>query len=111
MNRPAVSRLSTRSLLVAIGTLPHRDERMMQLQRWTGSSSLAVLTPTSEHCCTATRPGMSSAGCGPHRRCRHYLRPVTAAKRNIKAAVAPLDWLAARELTRHRRLAAILMPG
>lgn len=89
-----------RSLLVAIGTLPHRDERMMQLQRWT-AELIACRADADErallhryaawHVIRRLRGRIGDADT--------TYGQVTAAKRNIKAAVALLDWLAARELT------------
>jgi hypothetical protein len=89
-----------RSLLVAIGTLPHRDERVIRLQRWT-ADVIAGRADTDErnllhrhavwHVIRRLRGRVGNADTTQEQ--------VTAAKGNIKAAVALLDWLAARELT------------
>lgn len=89
-----------RSVLVAIGTLPHRDEQMIRLQRWT--ADLIVARADAEernllhryavwHVIRRLRGRLGDAD-------TTYGQAV-AAKRNIKAAVALLDWLTARGLT------------
>ena len=89
-----------RSVLVAIGTLPVRDEQMSRLERW-----IALVT--------AGRPDPGQrqllhryAVWHVIRRLRARLRgehaahnQVVAAQRIIKAAVALLDWLTAHDLT------------
>ena len=52
-----------RSVLVAIGTLPARDEQMSRLERWTARSSPSAPTLASSSWRTATPSGTSSAGC------------------------------------------------
>jgi hypothetical protein len=89
-----------RSVLVAIGTLPHRDEQMIRLQRWT--ADLIVARADAEernllhryavwHVIRRLRSRLGDAD-------TTYGQAV-AAKRNIKAAVALLDWLTAHGLT------------
>ena len=89
-----------RSVLVAIGTLPARDEQMCRLERWIARV-------------IAGRPGPGQqqllhryAVWHVIRRLRARLRgehathsQVVAAQRIIKAAVALLDWLTAHDLT------------
>ena len=89
-----------RSVLVAIGTLPHRDEQMIRLQRWT--ADLIVARADSEERKLLNRYAVWHV----IRRLRSRLGAAdttygqaVAAKRNIKAAVALLDWLTARGLT------------
>ncbi|MBV8349642.1 MAG: hypothetical protein JOZ49_19590 [Mycolicibacterium sp.] len=89
-----------RSVLVAIGVLPHRDERMIQLQRW--SAELIAGRGDAEERSLLHR----SAVWHVIRRLRGRIgdadathRQVVAAKRNIKGAVALLDWLTAKGLS------------
>jgi len=89
-----------RSVLVAIGTLPHRDEQMIRLQRWT--AHLIVARADSEERNLLNRYAVWHV----IRRLRSRLGDAdttygqaVAAKRNIKAAVALLDWLTAHGLT------------
>lgn len=89
-----------RSVLVAIGTLPHRDEQMIRLQRW-AADLIAARADTEErnllhryavwHVIRRLRSRLGDAD-------TTYGQAV-AAKRNIKAAAALLDWLTARGLT------------
>lgn len=89
-----------RSVLVAIGTLPHRDEQMIRLQRWAGDL-IAARADTDErnllhrysvwHVIRRLRSRLGDAD-------TTYGQAV-AAKRNIKAAAALLDWLTGRGLT------------
>ncbi|HEY3259028.1 MAG TPA: hypothetical protein VGJ95_01980 [Pseudonocardiaceae bacterium] len=92
-----------RSVLVAVGTLPHRDEHMARLQRW--------ITRT-----IAERPDHDQRKMLHRYAVWHVLRRLrgrlagadtthdqtVAARRNIKAAIALLDWLT----TQGRTLAA-----
>jgi hypothetical protein len=89
-----------RSLLVAIGALPHRDERMIQLQRWT--AELIAERPDADERSVLHRYAIWHV----IRRLRGRIGDAdttygqaVAAKRNIRAAVALLDWLTAKELT------------
>ena len=89
-----------RSVLVASGTLPARDEHLIQLERWIGQA-------------VAARPDAgqmqllhSYAVWHVLRRLRQRLRGTPAthnqaytARHHITAAIAFLDWLAARGLT------------
>jgi hypothetical protein len=89
-----------RSVLVAIGTLPARDEQMCRLERWI----VLVIAGRPD-------PGQQQllhryAVWHVIRRLRARLRgehathsQVVAAQRIIKAAVALLDWLTAHDLT------------
>jgi hypothetical protein len=88
-----------RSVLVAIGSLPRRDEHMVRLQRWT--------TRTIAERADAEQRQLLHRYAVWHviRRLRGRLRDaettheqVVAAQRNIRAAVALLDWLASRGL-------------
>jgi len=89
-----------RSVLVAIGTLPHRDEQMIRLQRWT-TDLIAARADAEErnllhryavwHVIRRLRSRLGAAD-------TTYGQAV-AAKRNIKAAAALLDWLTAHGLT------------
>jgi hypothetical protein len=89
-----------RSLLVAIGALPHRDERMIQLQCWTADLIAGRADPDERsllhryaiwHVIRRLRGRIGDADT--------TYGQATAAKRNIKAAVALLDWLATKDLT------------
>ena len=89
-----------RSVLVAIGTLPARDEQLSRLERWTARV-------------IAERPDLGQqqllhryAVWHVTRRLRGRLGTahathgqVVAAQRNIRAAIALLGWLTARDLT------------
>jgi hypothetical protein len=89
-----------RSVLVAIGTLSHRDEQMIRLHRWT-TDLIAARADTEErnllHRCAVwhvirrlrSRLGDADTTYGQ----------AVVAKRNIKAAAALLDWLAAHGQT------------
>ena len=89
-----------RSVLVAIGTLPYRDEQMARLHRWT-ADFVAARADAEErnllhryavwHVIRRLRVRLGGAA-------TTYGQAV-AAKRNIKAAAALLDWLTARGLT------------
>ena len=89
-----------RSVLVAIGTLPHRDEQMLRLQRWTAELIAARPDPEERNLLhryavwhvirrLRSRVGDADTTYGQAR----------AAKRNIKSAAALLDWLAAHGLS------------
>jgi hypothetical protein len=89
-----------RSVLVAIGSLPRRDEHMARLQRWT--------TRTIAERADVEQRQLLDRYAVWHviRRLRGRLRDaettheqVVAAQRNIRAAIALLDWLASRGLT------------
>ncbi|HEY3034447.1 MAG TPA: hypothetical protein VGJ54_07295, partial [Streptosporangiaceae bacterium] len=89
-----------RSVLVAIGSLPRRDEHMARLQRWT--------TRTITERADAEQRQLLHRYAVWHviRRLRGRLRDaettheqVVAAQRNIRAALALLNWLASRGLT------------
>jgi hypothetical protein len=89
-----------RSVLVAIGTLPHRDEQMLRLQRW--AAELVAARPDSEERHLLHRYAVW-----------HVIRRLRArigggvttygqarsAKRSIKSAAALLDWFADQNLT------------
>jgi hypothetical protein len=86
--------------LVAIGTLPHRDEHMIRLQRW-------ITRAITE------RPDADERKLLHHYAVWHVVRRLrgrladadtthdqaVAAQRNIKAAIVLLNWLAAHGLT------------
>jgi hypothetical protein len=89
-----------RSVLVAIGTLPHRDEQMLRLQRWTAALIAERADPEERSLLhryavwhvirrLRTRVGDTDTTYGQAR----------VAKRSIKSATALLDWLAAQNLT------------
>jgi hypothetical protein len=89
-----------RSVLVAIGSLPRRDEHMARLQRWT-SGIIAQRTDAAQrqllhryavwHVIRRLRGRLGDAH-ATHEQ-------IIAAQRNIRAALALLDWLASRDLT------------
>ena len=87
-------------MLVATGTLPGRDEHLAQLERWISSAVAACTDPAGKevlhryaiwHVLRRLRHRISG------RQATHSQAAV--ARRNIQAAVAFLDWLAARGLT------------
>jgi hypothetical protein len=89
-----------RSILVAIGTLPHRDEQLLRLQRWTAELVAQRTDPDERsllhryavwHVIRRLR-GRIVDGDTTYGQAR-------AAKLSIKSAAALLDWLAARNLT------------
>jgi len=89
-----------RSVLVAIGTLPVRDEQMARLERWT--SQIIGEQPDPARQQLMHRYAVWHVT----RRLRNRLRgshathnQVVAAERNIRAADALLDWLTVRDLT------------
>jgi uncharacterized protein YidB (DUF937 family) len=89
-----------RTILVATGTLPPRDEQLTRLEAWISRSVAARPDPEQR------RLLHRYATWHVTRRLRGRLAgaPAThgqalAAKRNIKAAIALLDWLTARGLT------------
>ncbi|MEY8014947.1 hypothetical protein [Mycobacterium servetii] len=88
-----------RSVLVAIGTLPHRDEQMLRLQRWTAALITERVDPEERGLLhryavwhvirrLRARVGDTDTTYGQAR----------AAKRSIRSAAALLDWLAAHNL-------------
>ena len=89
-----------RSVLVATGTLPERDEQMSRLERWTAWVIAEYPDPGQQQVLYryavwhVTRRLRARLG-GSH--ATH--NQVVAAQRHIKAAVALLDWLSARDLT------------
>ena len=89
-----------RSVLVAIGTLPARDEQMSRLERWIALVIAGRPDPGQQQLLHRY------AVWHVIRRLRARLRgehathdQVVAAQRIIKAAVALLDWLTAHDLT------------
>jgi hypothetical protein len=89
-----------RSVLVGTGALPGRDEHLAQLQRWAGTAVAGRPDPGQKE--VLHRYAVWHV----LRRLRHRIRGTHAthgqaavARRNIQAAVAFLDWLAARGLT------------
>jgi hypothetical protein len=89
-----------RSVLVSTGTLPARDEHLAQLERWISGAVAARTDPADKE--VLHRYAVWHV----LRRLRHRIRGLQAthgqaavARRNIQAAVAFLDWLAARGLT------------
>ena len=89
-----------RSVLVAIGTLPERDEQMSRLERWTAWVIAECPDPGQQQVLYryavwhVTRRLRARLG-GSH--ATH--NQVVAAQWHIKAIVALLDWLSARDLT------------
>ena len=89
-----------RSVLVAAGALPVRDEHLAQLERWTAHTVAARADPQEKEILHRY------AAWHVLRRLRHRIRGTHAthgqacvARRNITAAVTFLNWLAARDLT------------
>jgi hypothetical protein len=89
-----------RSVLVATGAPPARDEHFVQLEHWTAQTVASRADPQEKEILHryAAWHGL--------RRLRHRIRGTHAtcgqadvARRNIAAAVTFLDWLAARDLT------------
>jgi hypothetical protein len=89
-----------RSVLVAIGTLPARDEQMSRLERWIAWVIAERPDPGQQqllhryaiwHVIRRLRARLGGAHATHHQ--------IVAAQRNIKAAVALLDWLTAHDLT------------
>jgi hypothetical protein len=89
-----------RSVLVATGTLPPRDEQMTRLERWISWAIAERPDPGQRqllhryaiwHVVRRLRSRLGGA---------HATRgQVVVAQRNVKAAIALLDWLTARDLT------------
>jgi hypothetical protein len=89
-----------RSVLVATGALPARDEHFIQLERWTTQTVAGRADPQEKEILHRY------AAWHVLRRLRHRIRGTHAthgqagvARRNITAAVAFLNWLTARDLT------------
>jgi hypothetical protein len=89
-----------RSVLVATGTLPPRDEQMTRLERWIAQAIASRPDPSQQqllhryaiwHVIRRLRSRLGTAHAT-------YSQAV-AARRNIKAATVLLDWLTARGLT------------
>ena len=89
-----------RSVLVAIGTLPARDDQMSRLERWIAWVIAERPDPGQQqllhryavwHVIRRLRARLGGGHATHHQ--------VVAAQRNIKAAVVLLDWLTARDLT------------
>jgi hypothetical protein len=70
-----------RSVLVATGALPARDEHFVQLERWTTQTVAGRADPREKRSCTATRPGTSCAGgaTGPAASTRPAAKPASPA--------------------------------
>ena len=97
---PSKTLTHLRSVLVGTGALPGRDEHLVQLERWITSAVAARADPQEK--AVLHRYAVWHV----LRRLRHRIRGAHAthgqaavARRNIQAAVAFLDWLAARGLT------------
>ncbi len=89
-----------RSVLVAVGTLPPRDEQMARLERWIAGAIAERVDPDEQQLLHRY------AVWHVLRRLRHRLGgtattygQIVAAQRNIKAATIVLDWLTTRGLT------------
>ena len=89
-----------RSVLVATGALPARDEHLVQLERWITQTVAGRVDPQEKEILHRY------AAWHVLRRLRHRIRGTHAthgqagvARRNITAAVTFLNWLAARDLT------------
>jgi len=91
-----------RAILVATGALPPRDEHLARLERWISWSVAERPDPDQRqllhryavwHVLRRLRTRLNSA------HATTTAGQVTAAQRNIKAAIALLDWLTARDLT------------
>jgi len=91
-----------RAILVATGALPPRDEHLARLESWISWSIAERPDPEQRqllhryavwHVLRRLRTRLNSA------HATTTAGQVTAAQRNIKAAIALLDWLTARDLT------------
>jgi hypothetical protein len=89
-----------RSVLVAIGTLPHRDEQMARLERWITTATGSRGDPSQQHMLhhyavwhllrrLRRRTGSTDTTHGQ----------LVGVRQHVKAAIAFLDWLTARDLT------------
>jgi hypothetical protein len=87
-------------VLVATGTLPPRDEQMTRLERWITRTIADRPDPGQQHLLHRYAVWHVVRRLRARLRGRHATyNQVVAAKRNIRAAVALLDWLTARDLT------------
>lgn len=89
-----------RSILVAVGTLPPRDEQMARLERWVTSTIAQRADPDEQH--LLRRYALWHI----LRRLRRRLNGAHAthsqlvtARQHVRAAITLLDWLAANNLT------------
>jgi hypothetical protein len=89
-----------RAVLVAVGTLPHRDEQMTRLERWITSVTAGRDDPDQQH--------MLHRYAVWHllRRLRRRTEgtatthdQLAGVRQHVKAAIGLLDWLTARDLT------------
>lgn len=89
-----------RSVLVAVGTLPPRDEQLARLERWVTHTIAERADPDEQH--LLRRYALWHI----LRRLRHRLNDAHAthgqlvtARQHVRAAITLLDWLAANDLT------------
>jgi hypothetical protein len=95
---PTVEHL--RAVLVAVGTLPARDERMTRLERWTTQAIAQRADPTERE--LLHRYAVWHIQHRLRRRLDHDRTTqwqACDARRKIRAAIALLDWLTAHDLT------------
>jgi hypothetical protein len=89
-----------RSVLVATGALPARDEHLAQLERWISAIVAARSDPGEKEVLHRYAAWHVLRRLRGRIRGRHATHSQAAvARRNVRAAVAFLDWLAARGLT------------
>jgi hypothetical protein len=89
-----------RSVLVGTGALPWRDEHLAQLERWIGMAVAARPDPREKEVLHRYAVWHVLRRLGHRLRGTHATHGQAAvARRNIQAAAAFLDWLAARGLT------------
>jgi hypothetical protein len=60
---PGRTLVHLRSMLVAAGALPARDERLVALERWIGQVIAGRTSPEHRRACTVTQSGTSCAVC------------------------------------------------
>lgn len=89
-----------RSVLVAVGTLPPRDEQMARLERWVTNTIAERVDPDEQqllrryalwHILRRLRRRLNGAHATHNQ--------LVAARQHVRAAVTLLDWLAANDLT------------
>jgi hypothetical protein len=88
-----------RAVLVALGTLPPRDEQLSRLERWIGWVIAERPDPGQQQLLHRYAVWHVTRRLRARLRGEHATHgQVVAAQRNIRAAITPLDWLTARDL-------------